>query len=159
MADIAHSTRSHAPITVEDSNVTDIKYPAPPDNFPNKGSNASGTCLAYSVEARVASYEPRVIGGNLMDTRWRRVSMDIAKAGVPVRGLTLFPVFPTLGLLPYQAAQALRWWFLAQAEAEFSCLCVETRLVEHKVEYSYSETSERACSVIGEGESRSNIIA
>lgn len=42
------------------------------------------------------------------------------------------------GLMNYQAAQALRWWFLANLEAtqKYSGFGVETRLVKHRVTYS-----------------------
>jgi hypothetical protein len=134
------------------------KYPTEPDNFPKKGTSGSGGLIAYSVEARYAFPSPKVIAGMTLDARWQKVQFTEAAMGVPIGRSYNDPWLRNTGLLGYQAAQALRWWFLAHAEAELSCLCVETRLIEHKIEYSYSETAQKAAAHIGVGESRSNIM-
>lgn len=132
-------------------------YEAPADTWPKKGSSGNGTDHAYTVEARLAYPEPRSVVGQILDTRWRQVAFVESTVGVPAR-----PRYAPWGAflsdkLSYQAAQALRWWFLANAEQEFSCLCIETRLVEHEIKYSYSSTAIKAGALIG-GEDRSNIM-
>lgn len=131
------------------------EYQPPADEFPSKGSSGSGTEIAYSVQARLAYHQPRQVCGHLLDLRWTTLYFEKSPIGVPVRAGSM--ARGHCGLLSYQAAQALRWWFLAQAELEFSCLCLETRLVEHRVEYSYSATAARAGAIIG-GDDRSNIM-
>jgi hypothetical protein len=137
--------------------MSEDRYPTPPDNFPKSNGSGSGTDVAYSVEARLAYPTPRMVCGHLLDARWQRVEFEKSRTGIPVKD-RLFPVHNTLGLFGYQAAQALRWWFLAQADVEFSCLCIETRLIEHKVQYSYSGTAERACAIIAGEKDRSHIM-
>jgi hypothetical protein len=135
-------------------------YPAETETFPKKGSSGSGGIKAYSVEARYAYPEPRQVAGNLLDTRWRTIQfVEVSPPfGVPTGRSYHAPWLSLTGLYQYQAAQALRWWFLAAAEAERSCLCVETRLVEHLIDYSYTSTAQRPVAPVGEGESRSNIM-
>lgn len=135
----------------------ETKYAAPPDEFPENGSSGSGTDTAYSVQARMAYITPKVVAGQLLDLRWTKIHFDPARNGVPVRE-GLFPQFRTLGLLSYQAAQAMRWWFIAAAAKDHDHLCLETRLVEHEVKYSYSAVAARACEVIGAGDDRRHMM-
>ncbi len=135
--------------------MTEIKYLAPADEFPKKGTSASGTDTAYTVEARMAYHRPEIVAGHNLDLRWSRVSFEASRVGVPNRP-SMFPL-ERLGLLSYQAAQALRWWFVAEAAKDHKHLCVETRLVEHEVKYSYSETAERACAQVGGEDDRSHM--
>lgn len=134
----------------------DPKYAAPVDNFPQKGSSGSGDDILYSVQARLAYHDARLICGHLLDLRWKTLYFEKSPIGVPAARPFRFGAMAT-GLLSYQAAQALRWWFLAEAETNFSCLCVETRLVEHRVSYSYSSEAIRAVAPIG-SDDRSNTM-
>jgi hypothetical protein len=137
-------------------NETD-RYAAPPDVFPKKGSAGSGTDTAYSVEARLAFHQPRAVCGHLLDLRWTTLQFERGgPVGVPQHRPFDFAKSSS-GLLSYQAAQALRWWFLANAEQEFSCLCVETRIVEHKITYSFSTEAVRIGAETS-GKDRSNIM-
>ena len=135
------------------------KYPVEPDDFPKKGTSGSGGMKAYSIEARYAYPDPRDFFGNLLDQRWRTLHFDKAPPpfGVPTGGRYNQPMLYYTGLYEYQAAQALRWWFLAAAHAEFSCGCIETRLIEHKIEYSFSSTAIKAVAPVG-GDDRSGIM-
>lgn len=134
-------------------------YPVEPDSFPYKGTSGSGGLVAYSVEARYAYPEPKIFAGNLLDSRWRTVHFDKVQPpfGVPAGGRYHQPMLYYTGLYEYQAAQALRWWFLAAAHAEFSCGCIETRLIEHKIEYSFKSTATKAVAPVG-GDDRSSIM-
>jgi hypothetical protein len=128
-----------------------------PPNHAGKQLGGSGTDSGWSVEARYAYYEPKVINGMMLDDRWRTVHFnDTSPIGVPRGPRYHSPWLAHCGLYSYQSAQALRWWFIAQAEAELlGSLCLETRLVKHKITYSYHHTAETAHEVIG-GDDRSN---
>lgn len=108
------------------------------EKYPSFGGRGSGTTTAYSVEARYNNPHPREAAGRLFDNRWQMLHFDKSPIGVPATTWR-HPFVHEIGLLSYQAAQALRWWFLAQLETSVAgCLCFETRIVEHKVEYSYA---------------------
>lgn len=130
-----------------------------PKEFPRKASSGSGGVTGYSVEARLNYHEPRTISGQIFDNRWSTVHFQqtVPPFGVPSGRRYNSCWYDQTGLFSYQAAQALRWWFLANAEVEFSCLCLETRLIEHEIKYSYSSTGVKAGAVIG-GDDRSNIM-
>jgi len=101
----------------------------------NRGSGAD---VGYTVEARHNYIRPCKIGNQMFDNRWQQVEFEGGPHGVPT--MTIGHRALHLGfLLPYNAAQALRWWFVAAAEAGEigGALCLETRLVKHKLKYSY----------------------
>lgn len=90
---------------------------------------------AYSVEARINSYQPDMIGKQIFDNRWRKANFELSTIGVPAG-----PSFSRANdhrLLGHSAAQALRWWLHAVADAEHKGYCLETRLVEHRLTSSY----------------------
>lgn len=133
-------------------------YDPPPDNFPSKGpSRGSGSDTLYSIQARMATYEPQLVCGHLLDLRWTTLHFPSAPIGVPQHRPFQFGAMMT-GLMSYQAAQALRWWFHAEADKESCGLCLETRLIEHRVRYEYSSEAVRAVCLIGGDNSRSNIM-
>src|SRR5690606_9220355 len=98
-------------------------------------------------------------GSQLFDQRWKRVKFDTIPlpVGVPSGPPSLSGLRDKLGLYSYQAAQALRWWFHANAAASWNDLCLETRLVKHRVKYSYECEAISAHAVIG-GDDRSNVM-
>lgn len=106
--------------------------------FPKKGSSHHGTEMAWEVEARCATSHPRAFGSLLLGDKWSAVPFEEAAGGVPNGGL--FFQGNELGLLTYEAAQALRWWFLASLRVKHESYLVETRLVQHKI--TYSKTAE-----------------
>jgi hypothetical protein len=130
-----------------------------PAEFPAKGSSGSGVQTGYSVEARHTYSDPIVIAGTIYHQNWRRVQPDQAQGfGVPAA----HPHYRYLhehNLMTYPAAQAIRWWLHAIAEAESigGGLCLETRLIKHKVEYSHAETKVSVHAQVG-GDDRSNRI-
>lgn len=118
-------------------------------------SSGRSTGVGYSVEARHRHSEPRTVAGRIFDERWREVGFEEGPAGVPVR-VGPFDRARQHGLYPYAAAQALRWWLHATAEAEPGHgLCLETRLVEHRIEAEHEVTSVAAHDLVS-GEDRSN---
>ena len=104
--------------------------------FPRNKQSASGTESAFSVEARFVGGGARQFGKQLFSREWTRVHFDEGLVGVPVQRSRYDVAAPYFRLVPYQAAQALRWWFHAALENEHSDTCFETRLVEHRVRYS-----------------------
>ena len=88
----------------------------------------------YIVEARFQDCDPGIVGKQIYDDRWRQVKFDQSKIGVPMSPAYHRELIDQ-GLFTYSSAQALRWWFHAQAEIE----CVggapglQTRLVQHRV--------------------------
>ncbi len=100
------------------------------------GSGTGGD-RAYFVEARFNYHEPCEICGQLMDKEWRRIHFSKGPIGIPG------PQFPNLastnlGLHSYAQAEALRWWFLAAADTNHDTLCLETRLVEVEVNWTFN---------------------
>lgn len=107
----------------------------------------TGTELGYSIEARHNYTEPRKIGGKIYDNRWREVPHWDAPHGygIPKPRYESFSRQASR-LLSRSEAEALRWWFICGAQAEpgpSGAICLETRIVEHKVKYEYSVTPVR----------------
>lgn len=125
-----------------------------PDEFPKKRSSGSGGEYVYSVQAR-SPHRPIHVGDQVFDAEWREVKFnDDPPFGVGVSA-RLTPGRTLSYLYDYAQAQALRWWFVADTERlHFS---LETRLVKHHVNWSYSCEAVSAHAVIG-GEDRSNIM-
>lgn len=133
--------------------------------FPKTPSTLSGGDKGWTVEVRLADYkEPQELFGQMITNKWKKFEFTRILAdpelnmGVPVR--------PSYGgsleqfqLLPYAAAQALRWMLHAHFEAsEFGAnLAFESRLIEHKTEFSFKSTPTGAFAPIG-GEDRSCIM-
>jgi hypothetical protein len=103
--------------------------------YERKGETAEGTETGYTVEARNNYPLPETIGRLLLDNRWQRVNFPRSDTGVP-QCVDYQRHVKMLGLLSLEAAQALRWWLHADARNE-SKYCVETRIVRHKISYSY----------------------
>jgi hypothetical protein len=104
--------------------------------YPISGQSGSGTHISYSVEARSTYIRPQQVGDIILDQRWQRLFFPKSPIGVPSSSNI---GEKECGLMTYSAAQALRWWFIAELESSFKHLCVETRIVKHLVKYSYSE--------------------
>lgn len=106
----------------------------PVDRLPGLECKASGkgSFYAYMVEARVIHGEPRSVAGHALDGCWRRLLFSKSPIGVPSNGRLISHGAADQGLVNLEAAEALRWWFLAQAEVEqiAGSLCIETRLVK-----------------------------
>ena len=111
--------------------------------YPRKGQSGSGTTHGFSVEARFNSgLGIKEICGIQLTSQWK--TLTFAKVDPPIPGVpngSILHYFPRyFDLLTYEAAQAMRWWFHAEAEHQMlGGLCIETRLVKHKVTYSIAE--------------------
>lgn len=110
------------------------------EEFPRNGSRGSGTTTGYRVEARHNYHSSITIGDQTFDLRWQEVTFQRGSPGVPTK-IGSPHCEGTYGTHSYQAAQALRWWLHAAAEIDIAGgICLETRLVEHKIKYEYSVT-------------------
>lgn len=130
-----------------------MKNELDPDYDPNFSSGtASEVC--FVVEARDISQTPCVVADQIFDNRWKRVHFERGAVGVPP--CNPFQLYTNRnGYLSYPAAQALRWWLHANAEATMHGMCLETRLVEVRIESSYKAVAIATHALIG-GEARNN---
>lgn len=95
------------------------------------------TSHGYSVEARCALDQPVAIGDSIYSNKWQRVEFSEGTFGVPIRGKFDDDLNVT-GLMRYAGAQALRWWFIACCDRTREGIGIETRLVRHKINLSWS---------------------
>ena len=127
------------------------------DEYPKKSSSSSSTIQGYSVEARYSGGEPKALGKQIFDNRWRTVQYDTGPTiGIPVsrhaeRQLT------ERCLYNYSAAQALRWWLHANADATFDGICLESKLIKHEIK-TVSECTAVSEHKLISGEDRSNMM-
>lgn len=129
------------------------------DEFPKPFGKGSGTIIGYSVEARmIDGCEPKQINTAIpnwceyiTDSKWTKLSFPENSIGVPARRVG-HERLKDVSLLDYQAAQALRWWFLAELP---SVTGVITRLVKHELKYTYEAIAIKAGAYV---EKRENIL-
>jgi hypothetical protein len=106
-------------------------------DYKRERGSGNGSETAYAVEARYTFHDPLVLGDQVFDNRWRRVKFVQSAVGVPAAP-SCYRQTLEHGLLAYAAAQALRWWLHANADANgHGGLCLETRLVAHRITYSH----------------------
>lgn len=127
--------------------------------FPRKGSSHNGTSIGYSVEVRYNFPDPAIINGMLLSKTWKKVHFDKVQPpfGVPNAKPWNSALFGMLDLYDYCAAQALRWWFHANADQGVGAMCLESRIVAHKITYSQSEEAISAHAAVS-GEDRTSIV-
>lgn len=102
--------------------------------------NSSGTTRGYRVEARYSYRDAIVINGEIYTQEWREVPVYPVPAG---EGITYWPdaVLQHEYLVPYEAAEALRWQFISAARAgKYGAMCLETRIVEYEVKYTFQKS-------------------
>ncbi len=109
----------------------------------------------WSVEVRYAYHDPVEIAGVLLDNRWRPLIPIPSPVGVPRGPRYWAAIHEMTNTFSYASAQALRWWFHAIAESNFDGICLESRLVRHRIKHSYSSQAESVHGRIG-GDDRSN---
>lgn len=125
-------------------------------DYNRERGHCNGEERGYSVEARYNYTHPVQLGGQLFDNRWRQVEFKESAIGVPPHGC-FSRKLKECGLLGYAAAQALRWWLHAAADAAHGGMCLETRIISHKITYSHKIEVVGAHGHI-HGEDRSNCI-
>jgi hypothetical protein len=131
---------------------------------PKEGSQGSGTARCYRVEARLCKGSPpkKMVGASsqglfggdfLTDSKWSELSFPEGAVGVPPSDYG-FEEYARHGFLSYKAAQAMRWWFLAD---QGGISGIETRLVEYEFKHQYSAKSIRAICLV-DPEQREDIM-
>ncbi len=125
----------------------DNKLPAIELNGDGKHGSHSGTMCFYKVQVRTSAHHPTTLEGLTIDNAWRDLPImrGAAKWGVNIPVSRAFSGSDALdhGMVPYVAAEAHRWAFLAYLEAMegTGTLCIETRLVQIECKFSF-ETKE-----------------
>ena len=106
--------------------------------------SGSGTLRCYIVEARTRLNHPIVLtSGEVLDAEWRQIRFPRG-APIGVRVELWNRTAEGEGYLDYAAANALAWWFMANADyrSESGLICraigIETRLVQVEFQYSFS---------------------
>ena len=129
--------------------------------FPRKESSHNGTTIGYTVEVRFIGHKPEIINGMVLGKEWQRAKFETVTPpipGVPNARPWHSALFTIVGLYDYSAAQALRWWFHANADASgFGSMCLESRIVAHSVKYSMSAEAISAHAVVS-GEDRTSVV-
>jgi hypothetical protein len=120
------------------------------DGLREQGPSRSGTQTVWSVQVRCPGHlPPFVIGDHAFDNQWRALPLYEAFPGAGVPMASKYDVAPLMGFMTYQAAQALRWWFLATQAAAHKEYRFETRLVKHELRYQISTKPIAACELSG----------
>lgn len=115
--------------------------PTDKPEFPRVRSSSHSTGdyheKGYTVEARCILKEPRSVGRMVLGQAWTEVQFERAPIGVPAAHP--YSPLPLMNVLSWPAAQALRWWFHADAAStgHMGDLGIETRLVEHTIKLDY----------------------
>jgi hypothetical protein len=125
-----------APMPTEHKVSDDLQLP--------KGCSGNGNRTGYLVQARYNHpTEAKQFGDTILDMRWKTLHFAKALIGVPTRREWDWHLAAS-DCMTFEAAQALRWWFLANCESEGFCgsLCVETRIVVFKIQYSHTSVAE-----------------
>lgn len=90
-----------------------------------------GTTRGYAVEMRSIASHPEAFRGMLLDERWQRVPMNL----MPECRADF--LLNRVELANYADAESFRWkmhsYFL-------SSICIETRIVEFEITYSFEAT-------------------
>lgn len=121
-------------------------------------SSANGGITGYRVEAMHDSPNPIAVSGQMFTRDWKIVHFAEGACGVPAGPSFNQPWLSAGHCFSYQAAQALRWWLHASAEAEnMSGICLRSRIVKFAIKYSIAVTRETEHCEIN-GEDRSNCI-
>lgn len=111
----------------------------------------------WSVEVRLDDYaQPTQVGDMVVSHQWSHVHFAPAAIGVPAHseyqnylGYTRY--------LSYPAAQALRWWFHAEAAKASLALGLRSRLVKHRIRVEHAVEAVSVHCEIG-GEDRSSMM-
>lgn len=104
------------------------------------GCCGHGTTPGYQVQARYIG-EPKILGGVMLSKEWKTLWFPNSPVGVPTHSGPHDWYLPAAECMSYEAAQALRWWFLSVCAADIlGSMCIETRLLAYRIKYSYEAT-------------------
>jgi hypothetical protein len=105
-------------------------------------SSMHGTETGWSVEARSSVPNHPIDCGDrfiLTNEGWSTVPFLLAPPGRGIPSRSIYGITEIVSLLAYEAAQALRWWFVAEMKQQHKH-GIETRLVMHTVKFSVEAT-------------------
>ena len=98
-------------------------------------SSGESRMVGYRPEVRTSYRDPTLVSGQIVDGVWREIKYHSRDdlSGIPAGYFD--KKLKEHGLLGRPQAEAIRWWFLAQAEAERAtgALCLETRLKSYEL--------------------------
>jgi hypothetical protein len=102
-------------------------------------SNGTMTAKGYRPEVRTSYHKPSMISGQIVDAEWRPMQTTSRPDSLGVPTGYFDRKLVEHGLLSLPQAEALRWWFICNAEAErpTGALCLETRLQEYMLTISH----------------------
>lgn len=113
----------------------------PPDQ---RKSTGQGTTRGYHVEFRTPGGMdmPFAVQGLEVTATWRGLPTKISYDGIPIEIGYTMPALLMADLVSYPCAEALRWHFVALCRAAYKD--VETRIVEHSIEWQWSSGPTKA---------------
>jgi hypothetical protein len=104
----------------------------------------------YRPEVRTSYGSPTLVNGTIVDSAWRTIKFDLRNdtLGIPIGYFDAN--MKEHGLLGYAQAEAIRWWFIAQADAEqmAGSLYLETRLQAYDLVLTHKITPKDAIGAI-----------
>jgi hypothetical protein len=117
-------------------------------------STSSGETQAYTIEIRIGRERDRqlYIGKNRVTSEWTQFDPDMVPEGqgIPNGRSYVSPALAMSSLLDYPTAEALRWWAVAAAQAQYFDL--ETRLVRHELSWSWRSKPIDAVKTVGQSD-------
>jgi hypothetical protein len=99
---------------------------------------------------------PQQVGDMLLDERWVTVCFPEGPVGIPRGPDYCVHALSLCRLYDYPAAEALRWSLHASGTAGLG-ICLETRIIKHRVKWSYDTEAVSAHKHI-QGDDRSNTL-
>ena len=111
--------------------------------------SGSGMQRHYIVEVRSTFTQPTVISKDfVIDAEWRRLPVFQSIGGVRTRNWSC--IADDLRLMNLSAAQAIAYMFLANLHADMivGAMCIQARIVEIELTYSYSTKESGVGSII-----------
>ncbi len=121
-------------------------------------SSGESRSIGYRPEVRTSYSSPSLVAGQIVDSEWRPINFETHKGifGVPTGYFD--EKLAERGLLGRAQAETIRWWFIAQAEAERAAgsLCLETRLQAYELVMTHKVTPKE---IVGAYDSRGKPLA
>lgn len=115
-------------------------------DYKRERGNQSGTETFYVVEVRSAGTHPLVACGQAVTSEWLPVIGRPSEIGVPHR-INWCSTFRDHEFT-MAGAQAIRWWFHAEAEQSRGGVLIETRIVKCETKYTSVTTAVNVVDVV-----------
>ena len=98
-------------------------------------TNGESTIIGYRPEVRSSYSRPVMASGQIVDAVWRPIEYTRNQTLIGIPQGYFDAKLTEHGLLGLAQAEAIRWWFIASAEAEgpTGSMCLETRLQKYKL--------------------------